>query len=279
MEQTTVNEKITVNGVRLFYQFSGTGEVPLVLVHGSWDSHEDWDLLVPRLTDSFRVLTYDRRGHSASERPAGQGSIRDDVTDLAELIEQLGLAPAWVVGNSFGASIVLRLASERPELLRGVIVHEPPLLALLADDPAHAPMLEEVEQKVDDVVKRIAAGDHAGAAEQFVETVALGPGMWAKMPPKSQRTLIENAPTFIDEANDPEQLSFDLEWVRGFSRPALLTTGDQSPPIFTSVVTQLAEALPDEQTMTFPGAGHMPHVTHPDAYAKAIINFTSKATM
>ena len=101
--------------------------MPLVLVHGSWDSHHDWDLVVPRLADSFRVLTYDRRGHSESERPTGQESVREDVADLAALIEHLGLAPAWVVGNSFGASIILRLAGERPELFRGLIGHEPPL--------------------------------------------------------------------------------------------------------------------------------------------------------
>ena len=62
-----------VNGVRLFYELSGSGTVPLVLVHGSWDSHDDWDLVVPRLTDSFRVFTYDRRGHSQSERRPGPG--------------------------------------------------------------------------------------------------------------------------------------------------------------------------------------------------------------
>jgi hypothetical protein len=52
-----------VNGVRLFYEVSGHGEVPLVLVHGSWGSHHNWDLVVPELAESFRVLTYDRRGH------------------------------------------------------------------------------------------------------------------------------------------------------------------------------------------------------------------------
>jgi pimeloyl-ACP methyl ester carboxylesterase len=63
-----------VNGVRLFYEHQGPGAVPIVLVHGSWDSHHDWDLVVPRLTEAFRALTYDRRGHSQSERPTGQGS-------------------------------------------------------------------------------------------------------------------------------------------------------------------------------------------------------------
>ena len=183
-----------MNGVRLFYELNGTGEVPLVLVHGSWDSHNDWDLVVPRLADTFRVLTYDRRGHSKSERPGGRGSVREDVADLAALIEHLGLVPAWVVGNSFGASITLRLAGERPELFRGFIAHEPPLFSLLSDDPVLAPLLEEVDQRIKAVVERIGFGDHAGAAEQFVETVALGPGSWAQVAPEIQQTHIENAP-------------------------------------------------------------------------------------
>lgn len=265
-----------VNGVRLYYELNGTGEVPLVLVHGSWDSHHDWDLVVPLLTDVFRVLTYDRRGHSQSERPSGQGSVREDVADLAALINHLELMPAWIVGNSFGASIALRLAGKHPDLFRGVIAHEPPLFSLLADDPAMAPMLKEVEDRIDDVVERIAAGDHAGAAEHFVETVALGPGTWAKLPPEFQQTLIENAPTFLDESNDPEQLDFGLDWIKGFSRPALLTTGDQSPPTFHPVVARLADVLPNVEVFTFPGAGHIPHATHPDAYAAAIRAFILK---
>lgn len=265
-----------VNGVRLFYELNGTGEVPLVLVHGSWASHNDWDLVVPRLAKSFRVLSYDRRGHSSSERPAGQGRVREDVDDLAALIEHLGLEPAWVVGNSFGASITLRLAGERPELFRGLIGHEPPLLSLLGGDRAVAPLLKEVEQRTGAVVARIASGDHAGAAEQFVETVALGPGMWAQLPLELRQTFIENAPTFLDEASDPEQLAFDLEWIRNFSQPVLLTLGDQSPPIFAPVVAKLTEALPRVEVLTFPGAGHNPHVTAPDAYVETITAFTRK---
>jgi len=46
-----------VNGVRLFYEVTGAGKVPLVLVHGSCGSHHNWDLVVPGMADSFRVLT------------------------------------------------------------------------------------------------------------------------------------------------------------------------------------------------------------------------------
>ena len=264
---------IAVNGVQLFYELSGTGAIPLVLVHGSWSSHHSWDRVVPGLAKSFRVLAYDRRGHSESQRSSAQDSIREDVADLAALVEHLGLAPAWVAGNSFGGSITLRLAAERPDLLRGVIAHEPPLLSLLADDLAVAPMLEDARRRIGAVVERIAAGDHAGAAEQFVETVALGPGTWVLLPPDLQRTFIENAPTYLGEANDPEQLAFDLDRIKAFPRPVLLTSGDRSPPMFAPVIAKLAKALPSIEVRTFRGAGHIPQATHPDAYVEAIVAF------
>jgi pimeloyl-ACP methyl ester carboxylesterase len=178
-----------------------------------------------------------------------------------------------VIGNSFGASITLGLTGQRPDLLRGVIAHEPPLFSLIATDPALASMLADVGQRVGAVVERIASGDHAGAAEQFVETVALGPGTWAQLPPDIRKTFIQNAPTFLDEARDPEQFAFDLAWLRAFPRPSLLTKGQHSPPPFAPVVAKLVGALPTAALVTFPDAGHIPHITHPRAYLDAILPF------
>jgi pimeloyl-ACP methyl ester carboxylesterase len=269
----------TVNGVRLHYEFKGSGQVPLVLVHGSWDSLHDWDLVVPGLGRACKVLAYDRRGHSESERPDRPGSIDEDVADLAALVSHLGLAPVVVAGNSFGASIALRMAREHRTLLRGIIAHEPPLFGLLADDAAVAPLLTEISRRIAAVVERIAAGDHAGAAEQFVETVALGPGSWVQIPPEMQRTLVGNAPTFLDECRDPQQLVFDLEWLRGLALPVLLTMGDRSPPAFAPVIRTLARALPHAEVSTLAGAGHIPHVTHPDLYVETIESFTRRYFM
>ena len=62
-----------VNGVDLYYEVHGAGE-PLVLVHGSWSDAATWRQVVPAMADSFRVLVYDRRGHSRSERPASSST-------------------------------------------------------------------------------------------------------------------------------------------------------------------------------------------------------------
>ncbi|HEY7606174.1 MAG TPA: alpha/beta hydrolase [Actinomycetes bacterium] len=266
-----------VNGIRLFYQVSGDGDPPLVLVHGSWVSQDHWALVTPLLARSFRVVTYDRRGHSRSERPPGQGSVHQDVADLAGLIEDLDLGQVWVAGNSFGGSIALRLAAERPDLLGGVVAHEPPLFALLAGDPELAPVLDQVAARIGAVVQRIATGDHAGAAEQFVETVALGPGAWAQLPDQVRQTFITNAPTYADECRDPDQLTLDLDRLGSFGGPVLLTMGDHSPPTFAPVVATLAQALPHAQVVTLASAGHIPHVSHPDIYVQAVATYiTSK---
>lgn len=262
-----------INGTQLFYEVTGSGRAPLVLVHGSWVSRRSWASVAPKLGASFRVVTYDRRGHSDSERTAAQGSVREDVADLAGLIEHLAIAPAFVAANSFGASIALRLVGERPELVRGVIAHEPPLVRLLADDPDMAPMLDEVGRRVGAVAARIASGDSAGAAEQFAETVALGPGSWAQLPPEDRRAMADNAATFLDETNDPEALAIDLGAIRNVDRPILLTMGRQSPPMFAAILRKLAEALPQAELMALAGVGHVPHVSHPELYVETVSRF------
>ena len=263
-----------VNGVELFYELTGRGAA-LVFVHGSWVDHRSWDAVVPDLSKSFQVLRYDRRGHSKSERPAAQGSIREDVADLAALIEHLELGPAYVAGNSWGATITLRLAAERYDLFRGLIGHEPPLFALLGDDPASRDVLEELSTRLEAVVALLETGEHEPAAKRFVETVAFGPGAWDKLPAGIREAFVFNAPTYLDECRDPEQLTVDLGTLRSFPHPAQLSAGGESPPFFPRVVDLIVDALPRGRRHTFPGAGHVPQVSHPDDYVQAVRAFAA----
>ncbi len=260
----------TVNGVDLYYSTAGSGP-SLVLVHGSWGDADNWLPVVPRLADSCSVVTYDRRGHSRSERPASQGSVHEDVTDLAALIEALDLAPAFVCGNSYGALITLRLASTRPDLVRGIAVHEPPGVLVLSGDPALEPLLAAFEERITPVRHLLEAGEHAAAAQRFVETIALGPGQWGQLPEPVRQTFVRNAPTFLDELRDPECLGLDLDALATCPESVLLTHGDQSPPMFAPILDRIAQELPHAQRHVYAGAGHLPHATHPGAFVEVIL--------
>ncbi|MGW7103951.1 alpha/beta fold hydrolase [Streptomyces sp. NPDC054838] len=262
------------NGVDLFYEITGEGE-PLVLVHGSWVDHHSWDAVAPRLAESYRVVVYDRRGHSRSERPPGQGTRRQDEDDLAALIEVLDLAPAHVAGNSFGGSTALGLATRRPDLFRSLAAHEPPLLGLVeGDEEARAARL-----RLDAVFADIRGGDHPAAARRFVEEVVSGPGEWGRVPEPVRETFIANAPTFLDEQSDPAWAMLDLPRLAAtYTGPALLTTGGEGMPWFPVIVARLAKALRRAQVATLEGAGHVPQHTHPDAYVDTLTGFLRSAT-
>lgn len=229
--------QIEVNGVGLHYELQGSGD-PLVLVHGSWSDATGWGLVAPALAASWQVLTYDRRGHSRSEAGAGPGSADQDGDDLAALIEALGLAPAHVVTSSFGGNIALRLATRRPELFRSLTCHEPPLFALLAGDPESEAMLQQSVPAIESVGRRIAEGDHEGAARQFADEIAFGPGAWeTQLTEESKATMVRNAPTFLDELQDPNQGTVDTDALAGLEAPLSLTEGSDSPRSFRACST------------------------------------------
>lgn len=266
-----------INGARLYWELTGTVGDLLVLVHGSWSDHHGWDAVVPGLSRSFRVLTYDRRGHSQNDRPTGQGSVHEDVADLAALIEHTGLGPAHIAGSSFGAAITLRLAGQRPDLFRSLIAHEPPVFSLLADSPDMQPAMTEAAKRVQAVLERLRSGETAEGTRLFMETIALGPGAWPQLPERARKTFIFNAPTFVDENQDPESQALPLAPLRDFPHRALLTRGDQSAPFFPPVLDKIAAALRKVERRIFHGAGHVPHLTHPDAYVEVVKEFAGRS--
>ena len=58
-----------------------------------------------------------------------------------------------------------------------------------------------------------------------------------------------------------------------FRQPLLMTRGDQSPPFFYAILDKIAAAVPDVQEYAFQGAGHVPHVTHPDDFVRVVSEF------
>lgn len=267
---------VTINGVRVFWEQHGDDGAPLVLVHGSWGDHHNWQTVVPGLARSFRVFTYDRRGHSQSERLPTQGSIQEDVADLAAFITTHNLAPAHVVGNSFGAAITLKCAAVHPMLFASAMVHEPPLVGMIQDHP----MMPHLRQRMNAVIDTLQSGDIEAGARQFVEQVAFGPGEWDKLPAPVRETFVFNAPTWLDEMKEPETvMAVDLVRLAGFDRPMLITQGTTSPPFFGVIVDKIAAAVPQAQRYTFDGAGHVPHLTHAGEYVKVLTDFVERGSV
>jgi pimeloyl-ACP methyl ester carboxylesterase len=218
------------------------------------------------LARSFRVLIYDCRGHARCERPGGSADQNAD--DLAALLEALDMAPAHVVTSSSGGSIALRLAAKRPGVFRSLTCHEPPLVGLLANDPDGQALLQQTTGTQETVGRRIAEGDHEGAARQFVEEIAFGPGAWENLlPPAARAIFVRNAPTFLEELEDRDGLiNIEAELLAGLETPVHLTTGSESPPMYTRVIDRLEELIPIASRETIESAAQVPQITTPDRH-------------
>ena len=246
---------------------------PTVLVHGSWVDHRSWARVVPSLAQGLHVITYDRRGHGGSSGARRERPVRDDASDLARLLESIDLFPAHVVGHSYGGAVALRLAVDRPELVRSVAVHEPPFLGLLPEDD---PMADEASRARADVRRlqaRVRTGDLDGAAREFVDRFSPDLGEWDRLDPTVHGQLARNAERWAEELDDPEAMCPSRTGISGLDIPVLLTSGERSSPLFHGIEAELLRTLRNASARRLPACGHAPHLTHPEMYVGVLAMF------
>jgi 3-oxoadipate enol-lactonase len=95
---------------------------PLVLLHGLGGSRSNWAFLAPELARTRRVVVVDLPGHGRSTALPAAPGLGPYADRVAKLLEDEGLAPADVVGHSFGGLVGIRLAVRRPELVRSIVL-------------------------------------------------------------------------------------------------------------------------------------------------------------
>ncbi len=120
-----VSSGIAHNGTA--YQLNGPVDAPVVaLIHGLGLSRHLWDNYIPKLSEKYRVLTYDLYGHGQSAPPPKTASLTVYSDQLADLMLELDIAKAHVVGFSIGGMINRRFALDHGELLHSLMILNSP---------------------------------------------------------------------------------------------------------------------------------------------------------
>ncbi|HZZ10218.1 MAG TPA: alpha/beta hydrolase [Paraburkholderia sp.] len=133
-----MNESRTVHneGADIAYDIEGQGPLLLLVAGGNGDS-KLFARLSSQLSDRYTVVKYDRR---ANARSTGDRAAEMDVAqagrDAAAVIRAVDLGVAYVFGNSAGANIALGLTADHPQLVRGLVAHEPPITDMLPQPEA-----------------------------------------------------------------------------------------------------------------------------------------------
>lgn len=157
-------EVFEVDGAGLYCELRGSGPA-LLMISGARGDAGYYTGVAEELADAFTVITYDRRGNSRSTGRSGAPmDLAEQAADARALIEGLAGGRALVFGNSGGAIIGLTLAARHPEVMAGLIAHEPPAVNVLPDgDPEQGFFAE--------LASRYAEGGAPAAGRRFGETV------------------------------------------------------------------------------------------------------------
>jgi pimeloyl-ACP methyl ester carboxylesterase len=116
------------NGVELFYAEAGSGEPPVLLVHGWTCDHTAMAPLFTYFRRAHRVVTVDLRGHGESDKPEQEYSMDVFADDLAWMCGELKLEKPIVIGHSMGGVIAVALAARFPDLPSAVVTLDSPVV-------------------------------------------------------------------------------------------------------------------------------------------------------
>jgi pimeloyl-ACP methyl ester carboxylesterase len=216
----------------------------------------------------LQVVHYHRRGYAGSGPANRSRSVTAESADCRALLDRLHVPAVHVVGVSYSAAIALTLASQAPERVRSLTVVEPPPIGVPSEPSFRAANAR--------LLRTFAESGPAVALDAFL-TLLVGPD-WRSVSerdaPGSVEAMERDAVTFF--ASDlPALLSWDFqaEDAARIACPVLYVGGSESGQWFAEVRDRMLRLLPQAESTTVEGAGHLLASTHPSEVARLVLGF------
>lgn len=257
---------------------AGSGPRAALMIHCSLGHAGGWARMVAALDDMVSAIAFDLPGHGRSADWDERDDIQTVSTAMAvDLLEDVAAGePVDVIGHSFGGTVALRLAVERPDLVRSLVLIEPVFFAVVLADRPDLPARDSAHMtRYRDA---LLAGDRAAAAEAFTSVWGDGRG-WERLPEAQKEALATRihlieagAAAIYDDASG----ILSSGALGRIAVPTLLIKGASSPETISVINDGLARRIPGAEQLAVEGAGHMAPITHPDAVAAAVRAFLGR---
>ena len=257
-------KNIEINGRQLHYVEQGEGQPPVIFIHGGLDDYRCWQFQIDSFSSKYRAISYSRRfayPNKGIGNLAQDNTIEANAKDLAELIRKLDLAPAHLVGASYGAFIALYCVSKNPRLAKTMVLNEPPIMGFLARSPIKedAELLQRFRTRVQSPTQNASrVGDFKKAAQVAIDGIMEIENFFGQLPEEGKQSLIDNAETLESELESSMSTSFTTEDVKQITTtiPTLLVKGELSPKYFLRIVDILSDNMPNTEQVVIPNVSH-----------------------
>jgi pimeloyl-ACP methyl ester carboxylesterase len=246
------------------------GAPPVVCVHGYTSSAQAFNAPARHLQDRFHVIAPDVRGHGESAwSPAGEYQYRDQVSDLAAFVDQLGLARFTLIGTSMGGIIAMAYAGAHPERLQGLVINDigpdveggsQRITQTVGSRPDEFATLEdalEYRRQVSPIVASRSDEDQRELALGVLRQRPDGRWVWKMDPAYIQQRVQRGAP--------PRPALWPV--LQRLHCPTLVVWGTESDVLSEVQARRMVEVLPRGELVAVPGRGHAPTLVEPVALA------------
>ena len=261
------------DGVKIYYEEVGAG-FPIVFSHEFGDNYETWEPQLDYFGRRYRCVTYAARGFPPSDIPEDMEKYTQAraCADIGDLMDQLGLAKAHLVGVSMGSYAVLNFALANPDRSNSLAV----------GSSGHGSDLENRAAVLEGIEARAAAFDENGAEKMAMRLAEDGvrvpfkvkdPRGWEAFRARFAKHSAEGcARTLRGVFTDRPSVYSQKEAFEKFEVPTLLMTGDEDTPAIEPTLF-MKEHMPRAGLLVFPWSGHNLNIEEPQAFNRALEDF------
>jgi pimeloyl-ACP methyl ester carboxylesterase len=273
---------LELHGDRIAYRDAGDGPT-LLLIHGMAGSSATWQALIPQLSKKFRVIAPDLLGHGMSAKPRGDYSLGAFAVFLRDLLDELGVDRATVIGQSLGGGIAMQFAHQHRDYCErlaligsgGLGPDLSPLLRMLSAPGAEFVLPIVAPQPVLNLGNKIgswltSAGIQSPRAGQMWHAYS------SLSDAQTRRAFLRTLRSVVDYRGQAVSALNKLHVAEGL--PTVLIWGENDRIIPVAHAYAAHDAVPGSRLEVLEGVGHFPHVEAPMAVADILETFIASTT-
>jgi len=259
--------RMSVNGLDLHYlDWGNVGAPPVVCVHGYTSSAEAFNALARHFHDRFHIVAPDVRGHGESAwSPDGAYQYRDQVADLAGLVDQLGLARFTLIGTSMGGIIAMAFAAAHAARLVGLVINDigpdveegsQRITQMVGGRPDEFATLEDAmayRREISPVTASRPMSDQREVALGVLRQQADGRWVWKMDPAYIRQRVQHGAP--------PRPALWPV--LKSLPCPTLVVWGTESDVLLEAQARRMVGVLPRGELVKVAGVAHAPTLVEP----------------
>lgn len=254
----------------------GAGPRRVLAVHCSLAHSGAWRGLASQMEAEITLTAFDMYAHGRSPDWTGAADFQTANVNAGLALLEAEAGPVDLIGHSFGATVALRMAQARPELVKSLTLIEPVLFAVTRLEAPEAQAALEAEEAPFGAL--YAAGDVEGATRFFNRMWGTGKPKWNEMPEQARAAMVR-AMQVVPQSFDTLYLDDKGVLLPGalepVAMPVLLLSGGESQPVMPLINDGLARRLADARSIVVPQAGHMLPITHAGETAALLRAFWS----